>query len=118
MPGQTAHALPYPLGTDPISQGDDTITSLAQAVDRVMGLGAGTVSIVFNNVATATVAVTFPAGRFKSIPAALATAQDSSTIITSVTAVTATGCTVTGRTYNGTALTATVAANWIALEKV
>lgn len=33
MPANTAHGFPYPLGTDPISDGDDQIKALAEAVD-------------------------------------------------------------------------------------
>jgi len=33
MPANTARGFPYPLGTDPLSQGDDTIHSLASYLD-------------------------------------------------------------------------------------
>jgi hypothetical protein len=33
MPANTTHGLPYPLGTEPIAQGDDAIKNLATALD-------------------------------------------------------------------------------------
>lgn len=45
MPGSTAIlALPYPLATEPVSQGDDAIKALAEAVDAYIASGNTTMS--------------------------------------------------------------------------
>lgn len=36
MPGTTTHGLPYPLDTEPVTQGDDAIQALAQALDAYL----------------------------------------------------------------------------------
>lgn len=39
MPANTTHGLPYPLGTEPIAQGDDAIHNLAVALDPTVRTG-------------------------------------------------------------------------------
>jgi hypothetical protein len=111
----TANGFPYPADTDPIAQGAAAIQALAAKVDTALRTSAGgRVSIALNNVTSAAVAITFPAGRFSAPPALVATGENTSTYIMSCSAVTATAASVTARYYLGTASTATVTAMWAA----
>jgi hypothetical protein len=71
MPANTTNGYPYPLGTDPVADGDDAIHNLANAVDAMSGVsaaGAATASIPANNSGVYTT-VTYPVGRFTAAPA-------------------------------------------------
>lgn len=49
MPGATSHGFPYPLGTDPISDGDDQIKALAEYTDsRLMCWATATITANLN----------------------------------------------------------------------
>lgn len=76
MPDNTARGYPYPLGTDRVMDGDDSIHNLAQKVDANLGYGVWgkvvTITVTTLNVNT-TAIVTFPAGMF-SVPPVVATA--------------------------------------------
>jgi hypothetical protein len=70
MPASTpVYALPYPLNTDPVTNGDDTIKALAERVEALMRdrSQAGTVSMSWASNTITTLAVTFPRG-FASTP--------------------------------------------------
>lgn len=70
MPANTAKGYPYPLGTDRLMDGDDSIHNLAEAVDSKLGVAAaGYASVpIASGSAQGTVTVTFPAGRFTAAP--------------------------------------------------
>lgn len=116
MPANTPKGYPYPLGTDRLMDGDDSIHSLATAVDTNLGTGAAGTSVV--TVATggtpSALAVTFPAGRFTVAPAVVVSVNQNAN--TGVTA-TATGITTTGFALNAVRATSgTVQCQWIALQ--
>jgi hypothetical protein len=73
MPANTARGYPYPLNTDPVTNGDDTIKALAEAVNNQLGaIACGGVSITSTgtNPSNGSTAVTFPVGRFTGSAAA------------------------------------------------
>lgn len=74
MPANTAKGFPYPLPTDPLTNGATAIKNLATAVDTRLGvLASGTVSVNVTTGGTpATVTVTFPVGRFTVAPTVVA----------------------------------------------
>ena len=82
MPGATARlALPYPLGGDPINQGDDVIAALTAILDAGLPfrIAGGLVNIVANALAPSGGATfgpnLFPVGRFTVAPLVLVTPQ-------------------------------------------
>ena len=93
MPSQTSRGYPYPLGTDRVMDGDDSIHALAQAVEDKLGgpHASGTVAIpTLAAAAASSVAVTLPAGRFTAAPIVLSNAGNSR-VCTAPGSVTATG---------------------------
>lgn len=118
MPANTPRGYPYPVGTDRVMDGDDSIKALATAVDTQLGVsasGQNTIPIV----AAATpvsVSVTYPAGRFTATPFPVVcptTASDPSNFHCAVSNATATGFTIWGVRQTGTA---TFNANWTATQ--
>jgi len=99
MPGTTASGYPYPLGTEPIAQGDDTIHSLADKIEtNLRATAAGTVTITTVANTYTTVAVTFPAGRFTVAPTVIVSfttnAFNSTMLGCAATSITTSGCNV------------------------
>ena len=79
MPATTPKGYPYPLGTDRVMDGDDSIHALATAVDTNLGVqasGKATIPVV-SNTTNYSVSVTYPVGRFTETPHAVATAISS-----------------------------------------
>lgn len=77
MPANTAKGYPYPLGSDPVADGDDAIANLANAVDTKLGCmatGQATTPVPGALSSPVQVTVTFPVGRFTSGPLLFATA--------------------------------------------
>ena len=73
MPANTAKGYPYPIEADPLANGNEAIQALASAVDTKSGVSAsGGAQISFANVASASVTITFPVGRFTVAPAVTA----------------------------------------------
>ena len=71
MPGQTSKGFPYPIGTDKVSQGDDTLQALAVKLNDGAGASASgfvTVTGFTSPPQTRNVTVTFPVGRFTDVP--------------------------------------------------
>lgn len=70
MPANTPKGFPYPVGTDRVMDGDDSIHNLATAVDTKVGLhAAGVTTIASASMGVPTsIAVTFPVGRFTAVP--------------------------------------------------
>jgi hypothetical protein len=102
--GVTTRGYPYPEPTAPIGQGADNIKALAEAVTVRLGTAyAATVSVAVDNAASASTAVTFPAGRFTFAPKLAAQAVGTTTWLATVANSTATGCSVTLFTRAGTA---------------
>ena len=100
---------PYPVGTDPTSQGDDAIKALAEASDTKAGISAGGKGTVvvssINN--PFTLSVTFPAGRFAVAPSVVVggNASNPERFSSSVNNVTASGFTAVVTRNTGTANT-------------
>lgn len=118
MPANTPLGYPYPLGTDRLMDGDDAIHNLASAVEGKLGVQAsGTAVVTVATINTpASVAVTFPVGRFTVAPVvtACAVSNNPGTILAGVgTGPTTTGCTVFG--YRS-ASTGTVNVAWNAVQ--
>lgn len=127
MSANTTRAnLPYPVGTDRVMDGDDAIRGLAERLD---GSAAGPVSVPYSEAGgtasfgmtaatNATVAVTYPAGRFSVSPlvVAVASGSASSVMFASVTAKSATGCSITIRNYQELAITGTFLVDWQAKQ--
>lgn len=85
MPANTTRAaLPYPLGTDPVSDGDDAIKNLANRLDGSVGnlasvpyaMATGQSNIVITAATSGTVAITFPASRFTIAPIVMMQGQN------------------------------------------
>lgn len=105
MPASTSRTgLPYPLGTDPVSDGDDAIKNLAERLDGTAGNAVSVPFAMAAGVATVpapaavpngnTVTVTFPASRFTQTPLIYVTTEDTLTtpsfpFVASVTAASA-----------------------------
>jgi hypothetical protein len=110
---------PYPVGTDRVMDGDDAIKALADAVAARLGnIAVGKLSITPpGNDTAGSQAVTFPAGRFSSVPWIVAipdaSAQQAGVIIRCwITVPTTTGCTVNVSRSNGAA----TQVGWLAIE--
>jgi hypothetical protein len=72
MPATTPKGYPYPLGTDRVMDGDDSIKALATAVDTKLGVATGgflTAPDSASQGGVQTTTVTFPVGLFTSPPA-------------------------------------------------
>jgi hypothetical protein len=99
----TPHGYPYPVGTDLISNGDDVMRSLGQALDSRAGASASGSAVVVISAQSdpANVAVTFPAGRFATAPYPTVTAitsvpQNCHVSVSTAAPVTTAGFTITG----------------------
>jgi len=99
MPGTTASGYPYPLGTEPVAQGDDAIHALADKIEanlRATAAGVVTITTVANTYTT--VAVTFPVGRFTVAPTVVVSwttnAHNTTMLGCAATSITAAGCNV------------------------
>ena len=106
MPANTAKGYPYPLGTDRVMDGDDSIHSLASAVDTRVGVAAaGTVTTAVPSALNTqvSVAVTFPVGLFTATPAVTVSAGGGAPqqVACSWSAVTAAGVTLWGVRTSG-----------------
>lgn len=115
MPANTPHGYPYPLGTDRVADGDNDIQALATAVDTKLGIGmAGTNTVTISAAPSGSLAVTFPVGRFTSVPAVVASSSGTSTYIANVSTVSATGFTLNVFHRDGTSSSTSIPAHWIA----
>lgn len=70
--GVSVDGYPYPEGTDPVAQGDNTIKALATKLDgrtAKNGIASGASSVQTNGVnVSALITVTYPVGRFTGNP--------------------------------------------------
>jgi hypothetical protein len=117
--GTTAKGYPYPEDSDPVAQGAQAIKALATKIDSNAGVSAsGSVSLNAAAQTVATVAVTFPVGRFTAPPSVVV----GRTTATSWTAmpqlywsqsVTATGCQIAGLSNVGSS---SIPLNWTAVQ--
>lgn len=116
MPANTPKGYTYPVGTDRVMDGDNSIRTLAEQVDTNLGRAAGgLVTITPSGAGAATpVAVTFPAGRFTVAPYMVSnmSAGSNTDRQTGVTGVTTTGATITLTS----ATAAAVPVYWLALQ--
>lgn len=120
MPASTAgKALPYPLGTDRVMDGDDQIRKLAQSVDNMVQTGSATVPITAAGTA-ASVVVTFPVA-FASAPTVVVAVGGAGSGLMSASPLTATSnasptqVTIWGIRATGTA---TFSVNYVAVGPV
>lgn len=101
MSGATAKGYPYPSNTDPVTNGDDSIKALAEAVDTQLGtIARGVVTMPGLASTVQTAAITFPVGRFATAPEVICCVQstDPSTRAASVYSnPTPTGVTLAGK---------------------
>lgn len=113
MPGSTPKVgLPTMLDSDPLATVAQAIRDLAGDLDDLLPYADSvTVNIAAAN--NATQAVVFPVGRFSSPPKVVATSL-SSNWFAFVSNVTAAGCNVGVRQWNGTASTTSVACHFVA----
>lgn len=117
MPANTAHGYPYPVGTDRVTDGDDAIKNLANAVESKLRVSAaGSVSVTATSSASGSANVTFPAGRFVNPPLVVCSPVGATAWYAAAGSVTASGVTINIVQRDGTAATATVTVNWIAIE--
>ena len=118
MPANTPKGYPYPLGTDRLMDGDDSIHNLATAVDTNLGVAASGIvtSPPFPGVAdgTCSIAVTFPVGRFTAVPVVTVTAVGSGPFMTSVLSTTTAGVTLYAARRNTS--TSTAPLQWLAVQ--
>lgn len=115
----TGKGFPYPVGTDRVMDGDNTIQALAEAVGNFHGarVWATRVSITITAAASGNATVTWPAGHFTVAPIVVATISFSSTAYFAIaTASTTTGCTVSAVHRDGASTTGTVTADVIAVQ--
>lgn len=113
----TSKGFPYPLGTDRVMDGDNAIQALAQKIDTVLGLMAsGTTTVTLSNAAQAFATVTFPAGRFQSAPAVVASTA-SGTYLANTVGATATSVQIYAAHRDGTAQSGSVSVAWIARQE-
>jgi hypothetical protein len=107
MPANTSNGYPYPLGTDRVMDGDDSIKALAEAADDKAGISAGGKAACpappALNTAT-NVSVTFPAGRFSAPPCVVCTGDATNPMVIEVSGanVTASGFVAYGARITGT----------------
>lgn len=106
MPANTSNGYPYPLGTDRVMDGDDSIKSLAEAVNTkaaISASGTGTIPTPAALNTTSTVAVTLPAGRFTAVPVVTGSQNASNPMVTvfSISAVSASGFVAYGARISG-----------------
>jgi hypothetical protein len=76
----------------------------------------GVVSVTATASTSGAASVTFPTGRFTVAPILTLTATGTTIWVPFVSALTSTGCTVTIRHIDNTALTATISVQWAALQ--
>lgn len=119
MPANTPRGYPYPLGTDRVMDGDDSIRALAEAVDTKLGvIASGAVTVTVTNSVSGFAAVVFPAGMFTVPPKVIPGnngGSGSSAYLMTVSGITAAGCNINAIHRDGTSSSATVAAVWIAV---
>jgi hypothetical protein len=118
MPATTPRGLPYPLGTDPVADGDDAIHNLATALDTAVlanWIQAGTIPSVSSTGAFWTGNVTFPKA-FTAVPnAVIITGADTATVVWVVTAMTAAGFTFRAEWRDGSSHSTSGKATYIAV---
>lgn len=114
MPGTTSKGFPYPLGTEPVADGDDAIKNLAQSVDSKVGvLASGLASVVLSSQIQNSITVTFPAGRFVAAPNVVATSESGNYVAMS-TSPTTTNVLIWASSKTGVSSSGTVPVRWIA----
>jgi len=118
--GTTPNGLPYPEPTDPVAQGAAAIKALAEAVDprvgaRAIATGQATLTSITPNT-LATLAVSFPAGRFTAAPLVFVSLNAAN--VHGCTPAAATAITASGFTLNGARTTgnANIPVSWLAIQ--
>lgn len=112
MPGTTTHGYPYPLSSEPISGAAQAIKDMADTCNTKCAISAcGKVTIDMGGAAAGTKSVTFPSGRFTTIPQVVGMSGNS-LFFASAGALTATGFTAYLRKWNNTADSTTGIPYW------
>jgi hypothetical protein len=110
--GTTNKGLPYPEPTDPIAAGADAIKNLALVINQPV---SGRVTITGTGVATASTAVTFPAGHFTAAPRVTASPSANAGYIAYTAPPTATAVTLLITRADGANFSASTSVTWIAV---
>jgi hypothetical protein len=122
MPANTPKGYTYPIGTDRVMDGDDSIKTLAEQIDVYLGkAAAGNAPVpVAAGSAVGNLAVTFPVGRFTATPfiTGMYFGTNVSWSLVSVSAPTTAGCTfgVTHRDGTASVAATTINVNWHAIQ--
>ena len=120
MPATTPRGYPYPLGSDRVMDGDDSIHDLATAIDTRLGAmaaGAGVLPAPGALNVPTSLAITFPAGRFTVAPIVVATFQGTGPQLftpISYAGTSASGCTLYAARTSGALTTIPIA--WLAIQ--
>jgi hypothetical protein len=119
MPANTPKGYPYPLGTDPVADGDDAIKNLANKVDAALPARTwvSTASVPVTASTVGTLNVTFPAGRFTAVPRiSLTVAGVSSFYVAGATAVSSTGINIFVRHTDAVSASITITVHVMAVQ--
>ena len=120
MPAQTSNGLPYPLGADPISQGDDAIKALADELNKRVpyrlagGSGVAVGGVLAGN--NLNINIVYPVGLFTQPPVILAI-TGSNRLGLAVLANTKDGATLQVANFT-TATAAATTLSWLAMQLV
>lgn len=111
--------LPWPENTDPVANGAAAIRNLAETLDprTPYATALGTATLVFTSSTAASIAVTFPAGRFTAPPLVFMAQQGTGS--SGLYAPRALSVTTSGFTVSGTlsvAATVNVVIAWHAIQ--
>ncbi|MBO0866227.1 MAG: hypothetical protein J2P16_14275 [Mycobacterium sp.] len=117
MPSATPLGIPYPVATDPVSDGATAMQNIATWLDPKMRIAAGSVSIAIANANSGSASVTFPSGRFTTGPQVVATPVGAPTPFVAVSAgLSASGVTLWLRHVDNNTSTQNVTVRWIAIQ--
>jgi hypothetical protein len=116
----TRLGIPFPDGTERVMDGDNAMGAIATKVDS-LGLGfamaAGITTINMGGTAGATLAVTFPVGRFTQPPVGSAVvAAGSANYFASIASVTAAGFTLYCSHRDSTTTSTAILCHWTAVQ--
>lgn len=116
MPASTAKGYPYPVGSDPVRDGENAIQNLATTVDTKLphATAVGTVTIPVSAATVGTAVVTLPVGRFPVAPRVVSSVRSTSVWFAYTSAVSASSLTL-GVRSTSTAVTANIPVDYIAV---
>jgi hypothetical protein len=121
MPASTSQGVPYVLPADAIADYPVTSEDLAAWLDlwrakMPRAVHAGAVTVPVSNAVSATLAVTFPVGKFTATPIVTVSTSGTSQWVGMSSGSSSTGFTATVRQVDGTAATASPSINYSAIQ--